>query len=43
MEIISAHLAGDTTLEEVLPVALDRREWAALVAQFPKGAAHVAA
>lgn len=43
MEEISGHLAGDTTLERVLLVALDSREWAPLVAQFSKGVSHAAA
>lgn len=43
MEEISEHLATDTTLERVLLVALDSREWAPLAAQFEKGANHAAA
>lgn len=44
METITAHLAGPTTLEEVLLVALDSREWAPLAGQFAKGgASHAAA
>jgi O-acetyl-ADP-ribose deacetylase (regulator of RNase III) len=43
METITAHLQGDTCIEEVLLVALDSREWAPLAAHFLKGANHAAA
>ncbi len=43
METITMHLAGDTSLDEVLLVALDSREWAPLAAYFSKGGRDAAA
>lgn len=43
VESVAAHLAGDTSIDEVLLVALDSREWAPLAAHFSKEASHAGA
>ncbi len=43
IETITAHLASDTCIDEVVLVSLDSREWAPLAAHFLKGDNHAAA